>query len=178
MGKNKKVYEDEYKIMVFWKDALPKIKIEMINSVIPFVESETNKYLSQILSGKMIKFKVDPDKATNKLDLMIYDYENNVERIFEGWSGGEKDKMTLSVYLALNKLASLRSGKKVNFLILDEKFATLGEESRNVFEMLRNEYGDRKIWMISHVKDIDSEFKEIVNVKKVNKISQIQIIYN
>ena len=173
-----KQIEDEYKIMVFWKDALPKIKIEMINSVIPFVESETNKYLSQILSGKMIKFKVDPDKATNKLDLMIYDYENNVERIFEGWSGGEKDKMTLSVYLALNKLASLRSGKKVNFLILDEKFATLGEESRNVFEMLRNEYGDRKIWMISHVKDIDSEFKEIVNVKKVNKISQIQIIYN
>ncbi len=173
-----KVYEDEYKIIMYWKDALPKIKIEMIDSIIPFVESETNKYLSQILSGKMIKFMVDPDKATNKLDLFIYDYENGIERIFEGWSGGEKDKMTLSVYLALNKLASLRSGKRVNFLILDEKFSTLGDESKNIFDMLRNEYGDRKIWMISHVKEIDSEFKEIVNVKKINNISNVQISYN
>lgn len=174
-----KLIENEYKVLIFWKDALPKIKIEMINSVIPFVESETNKYLSQILPGKMIKFIVDPDRASNKLDLMIYDYEHNIERIFEGWSGGEKDKMSLSVYLSLNKLASLRSGKKINFLILDEKFATIDADSRSmIFEMLKNEYGNRKIWMISHIKDIDSEFKEIVNIKKIKQISQLEITYN
>lgn len=171
--------EDEYKIMMFWKDALPKIKVDMIGSVIPFIESETNKYLSQILPGKMVKFNVDSEKFNNKLDLMIYDYEHMVDRIYEGWSGGEKDKISLSVYLALNKLASLRSGKKVNFLILDEKFATIDAQSRGmIFEMLRAEYGNRKIWMISHIQDIDSEFREIVTVKKIDNVSKVDFIYN
>lgn len=173
---NKKHIEDDYNIKEFWSKSLPKIKVNMISEVIPFIEIETNKYLSQILPGKMISFLIDPDKATNKLDVLIHDYENNVERTYEGWSGGERDKMSMSVYLALNKLASIRSGKQVNFLILDEKFSSIDSESRLVLlEMLKNEYEGRKIWAISHVKDIDTEFDEVVNITKNKNISSFHI---
>ena len=168
--------ERENKIMMFWKESLPKIKIMMISNVIPFLEAETNKYLSQILPGKSIKFQVDPEKVNNKIDMMIYDYDNKVNRIFEGWSGGERDKMSLSVYFALNKLASLKSGKQINFLILDEKFASIDSESRIIlFEMLKKEYEGRKIWAISHIKDIEQEFQDIVTIEKRNNISHVTI---
>lgn len=169
-------YNDDEKVISFWSVALPKIKVDMIAGIIPFLESESNKYLSQILPGKMVKFIADSGKANNKLDVMIYDIENNVERIYEGWSGGEKSKMSISVYLALNKLASLRSGKTIDFLILDEKFSEIDFESRmTLMEMLKNEYKGRKIWAISHVENLDSEFKQIVIAKKINGISKLVV---
>ena len=167
---------DDDKVISFWKNALPKIKVDMISGIIPFLESETNKYLSQILPGKMIKFIADSSKSNNKLDVVIYDYENDVERIYEGWSGGEKAKMSISVYLALNKLASVRSGKSIDFIILDEKFSAIDYESRMVLmEMLKSEYKGRKIWAISHVENLDSEFDQVITAELVDGISKLRI---
>lgn len=169
-------YGSDEQIISFWSKALPKIKVEMISGVIPFLESETNKYLSQILPGKILKFVADSDKSNNKLDVTILDVENDVERIYEGWSGGEKSKMAISVYIALNKLASLRSGKSIDFIILDEKFSSIDYESRvTLMDMLKNEYKGRKIWAISHVDTLDSEFNQIVEIKKINGISKVCI---
>ena len=124
-------------------------------------------------------FPIDVDKAQNRFDLIIEDSEFGVKRIFEGWSGGQKNRMALSVYLALNKLASLKSGKSVNFLILDEKFAEVDDESRYIIlDMLREEYKGRKIWVISHIKDIGSQFENIVKVEMKNNISNIKVMEN
>ena len=126
-----------YNMLKVLIDFYPKMKLYIINKVVPFIEYETNRYLGQILNGKVIKFTVDYEKMQNKLNIIIYDYENKIERIYEGWSGGERGTMDLSIFLALNKLASIRSGKNIKFLILDEKFANLDYEIRNkVFEML------------------------------------------
>lgn len=169
----------DFGMLEFWKRVFPKIKLKMINEVIPFVQSETNKYLSEILLGKRIIFDVNPDKAQNRFDLVIEDYEHKIKRIFEGWSGGQQDRMGLSVYLALNKLASLRSGKAVNFLILDEKFAKIDSEGRYVIlDMLKKEYEGRKIWAISHVKEIENQFDNVVKVEMNNGVSNINIIQN
>jgi DNA repair exonuclease SbcCD ATPase subunit len=160
----------------WWYNAYPKIKLEIIKEAMPFVESEANKYLSQILPGKIIRINMDVEKSINKLNVEIFDYEHKVKRIFEGWSGGEKDKLSLALNLALNRLASLRSGKEPKFIILDEKFARIDSESRNlVFEMLKDECEDRKVFAISHVEGIDSEFSQIVSVNKVKHISEIKI---
>jgi DNA repair exonuclease SbcCD ATPase subunit len=172
-------YEKKYEIANYWKQAAPKIKVNMIGNIIPFIEKETNRYLSQILPGKLIKFIVNPDKANNKIDVVIYDYDDKVERILEGWSGGERDKMSLSVYLALNKLVSMKSGKMINFLILDEKFASLDDDSRmSVIDMLRKEYKNRNIWVISHVKEIGNNFKQVVYLEKKNKLTSVTIKEN
>lgn len=169
-------YSKDYDVSMFWKMSLPKIKVDIIAGIIPFLEMETNKYLSQILPGKIIKFVADSSKVNNKLDVIIYDYENDVERIYEGWSGGEKDKMSISVYLALNKLASIKSKKTIDFLILDEKFSALDSESRMILlEMLKAEYENRKLFVISHTNDIISEFDQIVEVKKQDGISIVNI---
>jgi DNA repair exonuclease SbcCD ATPase subunit len=170
---------ERFEIMTFWTKSLPKIKVEMIGEVIPFIESEANKYLSQILSGKMIKFTVDPNKNSNKLDITIHDYENGVDRIFEGWCGGEKDSMCMCTFMALNKLASVRNKKQIPFIILDEKFASVESEKRTKWlDMLRREYKGRKIWAISHAHGIETEFDQIVKMTKQNHVSSFEIVNN
>jgi exonuclease SbcC len=169
----------EYSKIAFWKTNFPKVKLKMIGETVPFIEDQTNKYLSNILDGKRVTFPIDIQKAQNRFDLIIEDYEFGVKRIFEGWSGGQKGRMALAVYLALNKLASMKSGKSVNFLILDEKFAEIDSESRYlILDMVKNEYYGRKIWVISHVKDIGSQFENIVKVKMKNNISSIEVMEN
>ena len=170
-------FGSENEIMNFWKIILPKMKVDMISNVIPFLEMQANKYLSQLLPGKIMKFDADSSKVNNKLDVVIIDVENNLERIYEGWSGGEKDKMSISVYLALNKLSSLRSGKTFQFLILDEKFSSLDYESRSILiEVLKDEYKNRKLWVISHIENISDEFDQVIKVNKINGISSLEII--
>lgn len=172
-----KKYKSKYEDIKWWYDNIPQIKLDMIMEVMPFIENQTNKYLSQLLPGRMIKFNVNPNKASNKVDVYILDYVHNVKRIFEGWSGGEKGKMSLSVYLALNKMACMRYGKKINFVILDEKLANLdSKDVSKVLEMLQDEYKDRKIFTISHVRGIEEEFNQVVQIEKVNHISRIKKI--
>lgn len=171
----KEVNED-YEVRKFWSEGYPEIKLEMIKEVIPFIEAETNKYLSQIFPGKFIEFKLDPKKATNKLDIIIHDRDNKLSRAIEGFSGGQRNKMSMSVYLALNKLASMRSGKKIDFLILDEKFASIDSKTRPlVLEMLKSEHKDRKIFAISHVDDIEKEFNEVVYFNMKNGITKLNV---
>jgi exonuclease SbcC len=165
----------EFDILVKWKSALPLIKLNMIHDIIPFIQTETNKNLSELLKGKRILFKVEPDKLTNRLSIDIEDYEHHIKRPFEGWSGGQKAEMALSVFLALNKLASLRSGKKLNFLILDEKFSSIDSESRNtVIEILKEQQAGKKIWVISHVENIDVHFNQVFKATMNDGVSKLE----
>jgi len=185
LSKSKKIseqinsFDEKFNIMRWWYDNYPKIKLEMINEVIPFIEAETNKYLSQILPGRFIKFLLDTDKKNNKLELIIKDYNTGIERAFEGWSGGQRDRMALAVYLALNKMVSLRSGKSINFLILDEKFVGVDTISiPSILELLKTENKYRKIFVISHIEKIESIFKQVVTVTNKNGVSNFEITNN
>ena len=167
----------EYNLLIKWKFAFPSIKLNMINSVVPFIQNETNKNLSGILKGKRIIFRVEPTKTTNKLSIIIEDYKHNVKRLFDGWSGGQKDIMSLSIFLALNKLASLKSGKKLSFLILDEKFSSIDHEARNyIIELLKEQTDGRKIWVISHVENMDIYFDQVFKATLTDGISKLEKI--
>lgn len=171
-----KKLENKMDIILWNKNNLPEIKLAMIQTIIPIIEKEANKYLSQIMPGKMVKFDFKPYGSKHKLNVNIYDYENERYRIFEGWSGGQKSKISLSVYLALNKIASIRSGKRINFLILDEKLSNLDMHNVSVvLEMLKNEYKGRKIFVLSHIDKIDSIFKNVINVTMNNNISKVEV---
>jgi exonuclease SbcC len=173
------LYDNKFNMLRWWYDNFPKIKLEMINEIIPFIEAENNKILSEILPGKFMKFLLDTDKVNNKLEMIIKDYNTGVERIFEGWSGGQRDRMALATYFALNKIISMRNNKKFNFLILDEKFVGVDYESRSaIFSMLRKENKYRKIFVISHIENIENEFNEIVNVTNKNGVSNFEIKKN
>ena len=126
-----------------------------------------------------LTFDLDASKSNNKLDIMITDTVNKRKRAIEGWSGGQRDKMSISIYLALNKLAKMKSGVELNFLILDEKLASIDEESHPILlDVLKNERAGRKIFCISHVNNIESEFDEVVNVvQKKNGTSEIKVRY-
>ncbi|MCK5506177.1 MAG: hypothetical protein KAJ10_13515, partial [Thermodesulfovibrionia bacterium] len=66
------------------------------------------------------------------------------------------------------------------FLVLDEKFSQIDRENRTaVLGMLNKECADRKIWVISHVEGIESEFNQVVRFKndRKTKLSTVDISY-
>ena len=171
----KKIAESESEIdkADYWKQAFPKLKLQVISESIPMVEAMTNEYLSELIEGVTIEMDVDPIKATNRLPIFIR-YDDGTKRIYEGWNGGAQLQMSMANFMALNKLASLRSGKRVNFLLLDEKFASVDTEARaDILELLRNTYTDRKLFAISHVEGIEPEFDQVIRIKSNNRVSEI-----
>jgi DNA repair exonuclease SbcCD ATPase subunit len=169
-------YDSRFNYIRWWIDNYPIIKLEIINDVIPFIESENNKYLSKILPGKFVKYILNTDRKNNKLDIIINDYENGKSRAIEGFSGGQRERMALATYLALNKLATIKSGKRINFLILDEKF--VGVDAMNipqVISLLADESDSRKIMVISHAEKIESGFKQIVYVNNKKGVTGFEI---
>jgi DNA repair exonuclease SbcCD ATPase subunit len=155
----------------FWKQLFPKMKLQVISQSIPIIQSLINSYLSDLMPDLIVELQVDPS-SHKKIDVIIN--SNGRKRIFEGYNVGCQHQMALSSFMALNRLASLRSGKSVNFLLLDEKFASLDNESRDdVFNLLRHNYKDRKLFAISHLEGIESEFNEVVDVKFLNGVSSL-----
>jgi DNA repair exonuclease SbcCD ATPase subunit len=142
------------------------------------LQSNVNNNLSEILNGKMLKFDFVKAKK-DRLEISIVDYENDRTRIYEGWSGGEKGKMNLCSYISLNKLANIRSGKKIEFLVIDEKLSDVDIESMNkIFTMLKREYAGKKVFVISHIPGIEQNFNQVVTIKKSKGISYIDSIEN
>jgi DNA repair exonuclease SbcCD ATPase subunit len=169
--------EDEHSKLLFWRDSFPDVKLYMIQDIIPFIEDEANKYLDELLNGKRISLVADSVRKKSKLDIIIEDYEYGIKRIFEGYSGGQGRKMALAMFMALNKMASLRSGKKINFMILDEKFSNIDSKSRHMaIEMMKNEYSDRKLIAIDHDHSLASEFDNVIEFNLVNGITQTKVV--
>lgn len=170
--------EKEYQDALYWKQNFPRVKLLVISETVPYIQALTNHNLSKITDSLEISLKVDPLRVNDRLDVIITDKRGvkPKQRIFEGWSGGQKDGMSIASFLALNKLASQVSGCKINFLLLDERFSSIDSNKRaEIFELLRESRGDRKLLAISHVEDIEGEFNEIVRVHNENGISRLEV---
>lgn len=177
LAKLKKTLEDKDSELAkaeYWKQAFPKLKLQVISESVPFTEALANQYLSRMLNGVSLELVVDPSRAQNKVDIVIK-YDDGTRRIFEGWNGGAQAQMSTAMFMALNKVASMRSGKNVNFIVLDEKFASIDSEARqDVLELLREVYSDRKLYAISHIDGIESSFDQVFRITSKNGISQIE----
>jgi DNA repair exonuclease SbcCD ATPase subunit len=168
--------EDEKSKALFWKIMFPKLKVKVISETIPMVQSMMNHFLSDLIPSVKILLTTDVSKVNNKIDLDIV-YANGVKRQYEGWNGGAQLQMDTAAFLALNTLASKRSGKSLDFLIMDEKFASVDAEARAmVLELLRELYKGRKLYAISHVENIEAEFGQHIRVKSDNYVSSIESI--
>jgi DNA repair exonuclease SbcCD ATPase subunit len=166
-----------FDVIRYWDKNIPNVKADLISSAIPYLQDIANDFLAQVLSGYTIEFIVDPARITDKLDIIITDTEYGVSRPIEGWSGGEQQRMSLAVYVALNRLAYMRSKKSLNFIIMDEKLIGVDIDSRStILEAIREEFSGRKVIFISHIQSIEHEFRQVIKVEKKNRITKYEII--
>lgn len=162
----------------YCSQAFKLIRLQLLKKVIPILEYEANYFLQRLFPGTSVSFDIDLEKSQNKFDMWFKDEETGIVRELFGWSGGQRNRFCIAIYLALNKISALASGRSINFLILDEKLFGFDPETMNsVIEFLQAEVGNqRKIWVVSHDERLESNFSQVLNFYMDKHISYYERI--
>lgn len=167
--------DEESKVASYWNNALPLLKVKTLSTAIPFIEQLTNKYLKTVVDKFSVEYVVEPDKARNKVDINIINNRNGVKRLIDGYSGGDKRLISLSIYMALNEVARKRSGNSIEFIVLDEKLAQNDSERLDdVFKLLSMQSQEKQVFVISHIDGVSSYFDRSVEIVNTNGVSRLQ----
>ena len=95
----------------------------IIESAIPDIEAEANKLLSRMTNGRMsvsmiTQRELKSGSISETLDILIAD--ENGERAYETFSGGEAFRVNFALRIALSKLLAHRAGANLRTLVMDE----------------------------------------------------------
>ncbi|MBD3194307.1 MAG: AAA family ATPase [Candidatus Lokiarchaeota archaeon] len=146
-------YFDEIQFYEFWKEAFAYkgIKLLMINRVLNQMELLANEFLINIDSN----MRVVIEEGCN---VSIKDGGGGV-RDFNTYSLGEKKRILLALFLALNKLAFLYADIKIDFIIFDELFDGIDNVStEKVFNAVGDFFADRSQFIIASHRKVPSGF--------------------
>lgn len=137
----------------FIYDAIPTIKLSLVDKINGILESEINEELSNIGVGMRVELVTETDKKSggkiNKYLIFIVT-ENGTKRSWESYSGGEKQRVSLAIYSAFQNIAQHQFSETFNLLILDEITMWLDESGiSSVTDLLRNK-DKHNIHIITH----------------------------
>lgn len=158
------------------------IQAMIIESAIPEIEEEANKLLGKMTDGSMeVKFLTQKEKKTDgalqeTLDIQIIDEQGN--RDYEMFSGGEAFRINFAIRIALSKLLAKRSGAKLQLLVIDEGFGTqdsIGQEYViDAINSIKNDF--KKILIITHIQSLKDMFQSRIEVVKDEEGSHFEVV--
>ena len=117
----------------------------------PLLAETTERLLSLVTHGKYDRVRFDENYG-----IEVFDGDECFK--LEGFSGGERDVVSLCARLAMSELVGSSALRPPRFLVLDEVFGSLDSERRNqLLETLGSlAYGGhfQQMFIISHVDDV------------------------
>ena len=164
----------------YWAEGFPRIRLLVVDSFIPELEGEVNRYLERLYPSVRVRFEtvvpLQKGGSAEKFEIFITDLETGREGPWDGWSGGEKKRLALALYLGMNAVAGRAMESRIEFLMLDEVLADLDETGRQaaleLFDAEREQ--DRSIILISHLPGIQQNFPDVLTVVKRDGIASIR----
>ena len=171
-----------YAINAYWSEGFSRIKLLIVDSFIPEFERAVNRYLGKLAPQVQVRFEtLVPKKGRDagymeKFEIYIKDIHTGRESPWDAWSGGEKKRVALALYLGLNAVASTAIESKIGFLLLDEVLADLDQTGRELaLDMLEEERrGERTIFLISHLPGIQNKFEDVITVVKRRGVATVR----
>lgn len=156
------------------------IKSYLLDAVIPFLNKRANYYLSQ-LSGNTteIEFSTQTKLSSGELrDKFEVRIANGVGGdSYKSNSTGERRRIDVAIFLALQDLVLSRSNVKLNILLYDEVFDGLdGVGCENVVNLLREMTKKvDSIFVISHNDNLKVHFDKFLVADKTNGETKIYL---
>lgn len=145
------------------------IPFTVMKNVIPYMELEVNKIISNITD---LKVKIDTDEETK--DIIVYKYVNSLDDkiVVDFCSGFEKFIISIAMRLAYLELNSLC---QLDIFIIDEGIGVVDIYNRTKLDVVFNYLKTRfsKVLVISHIEDIQDFYDYMIEVKKENDRSII-----
>ncbi|MCA9948757.1 MAG: SMC family ATPase [Anaerolineales bacterium] len=154
----------------------------LIEHALPEIEDRANELLGRLTDGIMsVRFETQRqlksrDAVTETLDISISD--NDGERPYDNYSGGEQFRVNFAIRLALSQLLAKRSGARLQTLVIDEGFGSQDPSGRQrLVEAINTIKDDFKcILVITHIDELRDAFPTRIEVRKYGTGSQITVI--
>ena len=172
--------EEELSHYIFWKEAFgTDIKTMLFNQVCPFLEAKTNEYLRDMNNGQIkVKFStVREMKSGDKKDQFCVTASSDTgSKIFELFSGAEKQLTSFAVGMALSDLAGMQTEGTSSFMILDEPFLYQSPENcENLVNFITQKLGDKStILLISNEDNLSNLIPNRIRVVKREGVSSLE----
>ncbi len=155
------------------EDVFEKCKMEIISTGIEELEEHANNVIREIGAvHKEITFeKVKENQKGDTTDaLNIYLTDDKGKRVVDGLSGGEWDLTSFALRTSLARYKLLRMNSIIDFIILDEIFGALDDNSRtelvNIIKLMKEEFA--QVIVITHT-ELKNEFEHVIEVQMNEK---------
>lgn len=158
------------------------IQAMIIENILPELEHEANRLLERMTSRQLaIQFRttreaVSSDSIIETLDIIISDEDG--QRPYQLFSGGEAFRIDFAIRVALAKLLARRAGASVETLIIDEGFGTQDQQGRDgLVEALQSVSGDFDLILaITHIDELRDQFPNRIEIVKTAEGSRATVI--
>jgi exonuclease SbcC len=159
----------------WWVDGFKRFQLIEISNAIELLQDRLQFYAGSLFEDRMvIELDVLSQKKTKK-DALDFKHEINLKINdglipLSGFSGGEKQLLSLVFMLSLNDILGFR------FVILDEVFGSLDELNRErVIRLLREVSKEKLVIVVTHIEDVKAalEWDRILKVIRRNGSSAL-----
>jgi DNA repair exonuclease SbcCD ATPase subunit len=174
--------EDDKLYLEFWERGFGKKGIQsyLLDEVVPFLNERCNVYADIVFGEEAtIEFrtqKASEDGRSVKEEFHVVCINNFGSDVYEGNSGGERERADICVALTLQDLVISRLGRQFNLCILDEVGrhidSTGVELYYRVLELLAAERST--VFVITHSPALESLFTHVWTVEKRNRVSKLR----
>lgn len=130
---------------------------DLLNRVRPLIAQRASNLLGLTTDGRYGKMIVDGD-------YQVKIYEDGTPYQLDRFSGGETDLANLCLRVAISELVVRRSGRQINFIVLDEIFGSQDEQRRrNILQALRNlDELFAQIFLITHAEEVKDRMENVI----------------
>ncbi len=176
--KELKVLNKKLADLEFWEVGFGNkgIKSLMLDSILPVLNAEANKYIHHLMDDIEIEFDTETEtKGGETRDLFEVRVRSGESNGYHLASGGERRRIDFCISLALQSLLA-STGSKSNIFILDEPFESVDESGIGELIDLLREYSRKQgvaVYCISHLSNLKPLFDDVVTVRRKNGISQV-----
>lgn len=168
---------DHYK---FWYKAFgTDLKTMLFEKVCPFLEKKTNEFLADLQNAQItVKFSTTKVLGSGETrdKFCVTAASATGSKVFELFSGAEKQLTSFAVGMALSELASMQTDGASSFMILDEPFLYQSPENceRIITFVTHHLVGDKStILLISNEENLVNLVPNRVHVTKTKGVTSI-----
>jgi DNA repair exonuclease SbcCD ATPase subunit len=165
----------------FWHHAFgTDLKTLMFEKVCPFLEDKANQYLRELNNPQItVSFGVEKEMKSGKTkdEFSVTASTTTGSKVFELFSGAEKQLTSFAVGMALADLAALQVEGASKFMILDEPFTNLSPENcENIVSFITTHKmgDDSTLLLISNEENLTSLIQNRIHVVKKKGVTSIE----
>ncbi|MFB6215193.1 MAG: ATP-binding protein [Candidatus Bipolaricaulia bacterium] len=140
-----------------------RFRLDLLNRIRPVLSSRASNLLERTTDGRYNKLTIDEN-------YLVRVFEDGTPHPLDRFSGGETDLVNLCLRVAISEFVASRSGRPINFIVLDEIFGSQDQQRReNILKALRN-IDDlfNQIFLITHSEEVKDRLENVLLLSREN----------